>query len=109
MDEEFGLGEATIEHIRQVFATHTEVESVILYGSRAKGNYKVGSDIDLTMKGKLSFSELLDITDALDELPLPYQFDLSVFENISNPDLLAHIERVGVEFYNKEKHANPAK
>jgi len=73
-----------------------------LYGSRAKGNYKVGSDIDLTMQGDgLNFSLLSTIADELDQLPLPYQFDLSIFNNINSPDLVDHIERVGVLFYQK--------
>ncbi len=102
MAKQFGLGQSTIDQIRQVFSAHSEVESVVLYGSRAKGNYKVGSDIDFSMKGEgLEFSLLSSIADELDELPLPYQFDLSIFDNISSPDLVAHIERVGVLFYKR--------
>ena len=48
---------------------HDSIESVIIYGSRAKGNYQVGSDIDLTIKGSiLPFSELMQVEDQIDDL-----------------------------------------
>ncbi|MCP4295860.1 MAG: nucleotidyltransferase domain-containing protein [Proteobacteria bacterium] len=102
MTESFGLGNATIEMIYKLFSNHPEVEKVLIFGSRAKGNQKVGSDIDLTMEGEISFALLSEITDELEQLPLPYQFDLSIYKNIENPDLLAHIERVGKVFYRKK-------
>ncbi len=96
----FGLKELTIEQINNIFSQYPEVEKVILYGSRAKGNYKNGSDIDLTLKGKdLSLSIIHKIDNDLDDLLLPYTFDLSIFKHIDNPDLIDHIKRVGVVFY----------
>jgi len=101
----FGLGEPIIASIRDVFATHPEVEMVVLYGSRAKGNYKVGSDIDLTMKGEaVDFSMLSTISQELYDLPIPYMVDLSIFSNINNPNLVEHIGRVGKVFYSKGEH-----
>lgn len=98
----FGLSEQTIAAVNQVFAMYPEIDSVILYGSRAKGNYKNGSDIDLTLQGeKLDFSLLCCIANELDNLLLPYTFDLSLFKQIDNQDLLEHIERVGITFYQK--------
>lgn len=96
----FGLKSTTIEKICTVFSQHPEVEKVILYGSRAKGNFKNGSDIDLTFKGKdLKLSTLYKIDNELDDLLLPYTFDLSIFSHIDNADLLEHIKRVGIIFY----------
>jgi len=102
---EFGLGESVIALIREVFQAHPEVEEVWLYGSRAKGNYKVGSDIDLTMKGDDVGLPLLSvISQELYDLPIPYTVDLSVFSNINNDALIEHIERAGTVFYCKESH-----
>jgi len=102
---EFGLGESVICHIRHIFRMHPEIESVWLYGSRAKGNYTVGSDIDLTIKGDaVDFSVLSTVSQALYELPIPYTVDLSIFSNINNAALIDHIRRVGQCFYRKEDH-----
>ena len=79
-----------------------EVDNAVLYGSRAKGNFKQGSDIDLTLYGSaLSLKTLLKIESDLDELLLPYKIDLSLFEHIADPDVIDHIRRVGVVFYEK--------
>ena len=100
----FGLKENIIHDIQQVFASFPEVNEVVLYGSRAKGNNKPGSDIDLTMKGEnLNLSVVNTISLRLDDLLLPYTFDLSVYKQISNPDLIDHIARVGIVFYLKQK------
>lgn len=99
----FGLKESTIEKICGVFANHPQVEKVVLYGSRAKGNHKNGSDIDLTLLGgeNLTHRVICSIMNEIDDLLLPYTFDLSVFSDINDPDVIAHIQRVGVVFYEK--------
>ena len=98
----FGLKENIIQEIQNVFSAFPEVDEAVLYGSRAKGNYKLGSDIDLTLKGDtLNLSVLNKISLRLDDLLLPYTFDLSVYRYIDNIDLIEHINRVGVSFYKK--------
>ncbi len=99
----FGLKETTIQKICAVFARYPQVEQAILYGSRAKGNYKNGSDIDLTLRGgaDLTLNEWYRISDELDDLLLPYTIDLSIFSHISDPDVIEHIQRVGRMFYEK--------
>lgn len=98
----YGLKSDVIESIRNIFQNHPEVEKVILYGSRAKGNFKPASDIDLTFVGpSLDQTILNKISWKLDDLLLPYTFDLSIYDQISNSDLLAHIQRVGILFYSK--------
>ena len=73
----FGLKEPVIGRIQAVFASFAEVDEAILYGSRAKGNYKNGSDIDLTFKGKELNQDIIGKIDTeLDDLLLPYMFDL---------------------------------
>ncbi|MCC6300832.1 MAG: nucleotidyltransferase domain-containing protein [Anaerolineales bacterium] len=104
MNLRFGLKETTIQKICAVLNHYPQVEQAILYGSRAKGNYKNGSDIDLTLRGKdLTMSTLYQIMDELDELLLPYTIDLSIFDTIGDPDVIEHIQRVGVTFYDKSE------
>ena len=100
----FGLKETTIQTICDGFAHYPQVAKAMLYGSRAKGNYKNGSDIDLTLHGgvDLTLNVLYRIMDELDDLLLPYTIDLSIFRDISDPDVVDHIQRVGVTFYEKD-------
>ena len=78
------------------------MEQVILHGSRAKGNFKPGSNIDLCLVGTgLTLPSLLRIDTELDDLLLPYKIDLSLRHHIDNPELLAHIQRAGVSFYRR--------
>ena len=100
----FGLKPETIQKICGVLAQHAQVEQAILYGSRAKGNYKNGSDIDLTLKGDANLTRqiLYKIMDELDDLLLPYTIDLSILRDINDADVVDHIRRVGIIFYDKE-------
>lgn len=99
----YGLSDATIGKMNAVFAFFPEVDRVVLYGSRAKGNYKPGSDIDLTMQGAGLTSVLCGtIAERLEELLLPYMIDLSVFAELGHPELQAHIKRVGMVFYQRD-------
>src|SRR3989338_3628484 len=96
---QFGLSLKTIQSIRSIFLKYPQIENVILYGSRAKGNYREGSDIDLVLKApELTTSDLLRIENEIEELMLPYKVDLSLFHQIENSSLLDHIERVGIPF-----------
>ncbi len=98
----FGLSEAHIQSINAVFLKFDNVQKAILYGSRAKGTFRAGSDIDLTLIGTdLNFSTLAKIENELDELNLPYMIDLSNFNQIGNPDLVSHIKRVGKVFFER--------
>lgn len=102
----FGLPDKTLAMIRQIFAGHPSVKTAILYGSRAKGNYENGSDIDLTLIGDALDNHLLGkISGQLEETPMPYQVDLSLLDKIDNPNLREHIERVGVVFYERDDGA----
>lgn len=103
----FGLKDKDITDISAVFSQYENINTVFLHGSRIKGNYKPGSDIDLTIDGNLTFSEQMRLENELDDLLLPYKIDLSVKHKISNPDLLEHIQRVGKMFYQKLKEERP--
>jgi predicted nucleotidyltransferase len=98
----YGLKDEVVEDICKIFRNYPEVERAILYGSRAKGNFKPASDIDLTLEGQsLDLTILNRISWELDDLLLPYTFDLSICHHLNNPDILDHIRRVGLVFYSK--------
>lgn len=100
--DKLGLSQATLDKLGSVFRQHSAIDSVLIYGSRAKGNYRPGSDINLTIKGStLEFAELMQIEDQIDDLYLPYTVDLSQYNQLTNPDLIAHIDRVGIVIYDR--------
>ena len=99
---QYGLSDETIERICGVLARHPSVEKAVLYGSRAKGTFKPGSDIDLSLHGAtITLSEMGDIDSELDDLLLPYTFDLLIFDTLDHVNLKEHIERVGTIFYER--------
>lgn len=99
-----GLNDRTVKKICDVLDRYQKVEQAILYGSRAKGNFRPGSDIDLSLRGdSISFKELSEIYAELDDLYLPYSIDLSVFERLTHDKLKEHIERVGIVLYQRGK------
>ena len=98
----YGLSDSTITKIQHVFVRFAQVDKAVVYGSRAKGNFRPGSDIDLTLFGKeLDQRQCSEIAESLDDLLLPYMIDLSIFEQLSHSDLKEHIERVGKIFYQR--------
>ena len=101
--ERFGLKVDTIDKINAVFAQYSEIEQVLIYGSRAKGDYRKGSDIDLTIMGSsFAYRQLICVETEIDDLLLPYLMDISLFRHIDNPDLIEHIQRVGKIFYQRQ-------
>ena len=95
----YGLPEEAIARIRDVFQSFPAVDRAILYGSRAKGGYKTGSDIDLTLEGvDLTPDSRAKIALKLDDLLLPYEIDLSLRLSLNHPELQEHINRVGLVF-----------
>ncbi len=101
----FGLKQADLDQIRAVFSRYPQVRKALLYGSRAMGNYKTGSDIDIALCGKedLELDILYRIMEDLDNLLLPYTFDLSIFSHISDKDVISHIKRAGCTFYKADR------
>lgn len=103
----YGLNDQTIARLIAVFSACPEIDRVILYGSRAKGNYRPGSDIDLTIVGDaVTPSKCLQIANELDDLLLPYKIDLSLMRQIEDREVIEHINRVGKNFF--ERNASPA-
>lgn len=90
-----GLSQHNITAITNVLLRHPSVNKVWLFGSRAMGTYKQRSDIDLAIDGHLSFEQMHALALDLDELMLPYEFDILALTDINNPQLTHHILRVG--------------
>lgn len=96
------LKEETIHFILSVFKQFPEIEEVIIYGSRANGNYRAGSDIDFTLKGDLPNETIRsNIYQQLENLNTLYLFDVSVYKEIESESLLIYINRIGTVFYTK--------
>ena len=103
-DTEFGLPAEGLSRIRAVLSRCAHIDQAILYGSRAMGRERPGSDIDLTLTGsRLEQADIDRLNWQLDDLLLPWQFDLSIYQHIDNPELRAHIDRVGKVLYQKPK------
>jgi len=95
----FGLSTEIHRKICAVFAGHEAIEKLIIYGSRAMGTFREGSDIDLTVYGENLDYELLSIIiREIEDLNLPYLFDISIYDHIEDPDLRSHIDRIGKVF-----------
>jgi len=99
----YGLDDSTISQIQGVLSEFPEVDRAILYGSRAMGNFRAGSDIDLTLVGgeALNLRVLYRVMDEIDDLLLPYTFDLSILRLINDQQVREHIRRAGVVFYER--------
>jgi predicted nucleotidyltransferase len=106
MNPPHGLPAKTVEQIAGVLAHFPEVQEAVLFGSRAKGTHKPGSDIDLSLAGEtLDWRTVGKIYDTLDDLLLPYRFSLILFDLNTDPDVAAHIARVGIPLFQRE-HAD---
>lgn len=98
----YGLSDTIIEGLREVFKKHANIDEVIIFGSRAKGTYSEGSDIDLALKGNnISFNQLMDIHIQIEDLDLLYKVDLVDYNKYAASSVAAHIDRVGKVFYKK--------
>ena len=98
----YGLTSEDIHAIKEVFSRNAEIEKAILFGSRAKGNYKPSSDIDISLVGaSITLTKLSEIEAELDDLLLPYKIDLSIYHKIENLEFVEHIDRIGIRLYEK--------
>lgn len=98
----FGIYPKSNLEILKIIESCTSIDEVIIYGSRAKGNFKEGSDIDITLKGKVTKEDLLKIWNDLDESYIPYKFDISIYNDLKSEKLIEHINRVGKIFYKRK-------
>lgn len=99
---ELGLRDEQLQEIRSFAQKNPSIDEVIIYGSRAKGNYRPGSDVDLVLKGKnLKLADQLSFWNDLDDSYQPYFFDVAILHQIENESLLEHIKRVGKMIYSR--------
>ena len=99
-DTQHGLMERDRQTLFEIFEKFQEVKSVYLYGSRAKGTYKSGSDIDLAiMNGNVSPKTIRSIKAEIQDSNLPYFVDITDFTTLNHKELAEHIQRMGVPFY----------
>ncbi|HON15322.1 MAG TPA: nucleotidyltransferase domain-containing protein [Spirochaetota bacterium] len=102
-DGKFGLSEKLLKSMEDIFKLKPQVERVLIYGSRAKGNYSKGSDIDITIVApEMNFSEYLRLYSMLEDLEIPYMLDVTKYEMLED-NIKEHIKRVGQEIYNRER------
>ena len=99
MNNEFGLPERTMNELIEYFKSREDIEKVVIYGSRAKGNYRNGSDIDFAVWSDKE--PPLSIALELDELPTPYMFDVTNYKTLTNDKLKNSIDNDGKLFYQR--------
>jgi predicted nucleotidyltransferase len=93
---QYGIPETDLNALISELKKNTEIDEIILFGSRAKGTFRNGSDIDIALKGgNLKLNDILDATLVIDKLLLPYKLDLVIYTRIEEPALIEHINRVG--------------
>lgn len=100
----FGITDNSFERILKTLSEFNEVETALIFGSRSKGNFKKGSDIDISIKGKKSSILLaMNISGRLNESePIPYFIDIVDYNSINNIKLKKHLDRVGKVFYERK-------
>lgn len=105
----FGIYQNSYLELQRIFQKCEKIEKVIIYGSRVKGNFKEGSDIDLTLIGNLDYNNLLQLKTEFDDSTIPYKIDISIFSNLKSKSLIDHITRLGQNFYEKTEIIQPDK
>lgn len=100
---EFGLRQQDLDEIVRILQRFSVVEEAIIFGSRAKGNYKKGSDIDIAIKGQDIDHQIVSSLSFLlnEESATPYYFDIVHFEKVTEKELIDHINRVGICIYSR--------
>nr|WP_288836357.1 nucleotidyltransferase domain-containing protein [uncultured Flavobacterium sp.] len=98
----FGIYPKSCQEILMIFEDCLSIDEVVIYGSRAKGNYKEGSDIDITLKGEVTKEDLNKLWHKLDDSFIPYKFDISIYKDLKSESLIEHIQRVGKTFYKRK-------
>ncbi|MEO5369420.1 MAG: nucleotidyltransferase domain-containing protein [Magnetococcus sp. DMHC-1] len=99
-----GLSQRELAWMQAVFRGIPEIRAVVVFGSRAKGNYRPQSDVDLVLVGVADELRAETVADALDQLPMPCKFDVKAGDSIRYPPLLEQIRRVGVTIYQREEN-----
>lgn len=97
----FGIYPKSYNEIIRIIERYPSIEKVVIYGSRAKGTQREGSDIDFTLFGNIPDKDLSGLRLDLDDSYIPYLFDISIYDKLQSESLKEHIDRVGKIFYKK--------
>lgn len=107
LQETYGLEPGQLDQVISILQCNRKIDKVVLFGSRAKGNFQNGSDVDLALFGEqLHLNDLLNISLEIDELLLPNKFDFIIYSRIQEQALVEHINRVGIVLF--ERNADVA-
>lgn len=99
-DLKYGIPVADFKNVITILKENVKIDHAILFGSRAKGTYSNGSDVDIALLGKdLKLNDILQISEEIEQLFLPWKFDLIIFNRIKEQALIEHINRVGIELF----------
>ena len=93
----YGLTERSYQKIKEVINKYSDYEFIV-FGSRARGDYKNGSDLDLAVKGEIDEKNYYAILNSFDLLDIPYMIDIVFISKIKKKELLDAIQRDGVKF-----------
>jgi predicted nucleotidyltransferase len=100
---QYGIPESDLGALVSELIKNDKIKEIILFGSRAKGTFKNGSDIDIALKGSnLKLKDILDASLAIDKLLLPYKLDLVIYDRVKEPALIDHIKRIGIVLFRKD-------
>jgi len=100
---DFGLPAKILTEIKEVLHMYPGINSAKIFGSRAKGNHKRYSDVDIALYAEADQNLTANVKDALDDLDAIYNFDVILYNEITNEDIKSHIDRIGVEFFIKRR------
>jgi len=98
----YGLPGTDIDNVISILQRNPKVNKIVLFGSRAKGSFTNGSDVDIALMGQeLSLNDILDVSIEIEKLSLPYKFDIIIYERVKEKALTEHINRVGIVLYQR--------
>jgi len=101
-EPKYGLLESDIIHVVSTLQQNRKIAKIVLFGSRAKGTYHAGSDVDIALFGDdLGLNDILDLSVEIEKLSMPYKFDLIIHSRIKEITLLDHIKRVGMILFER--------
>ena len=98
----FGIYPKSYQEIQNIIENCISIQEVVIYGSRAKGNPREGSDIDITILGAPNKADISKLWQDLDDSYIPYKFDISIYNDLKSDSLKEHIERVGKTFFKRK-------
>ena len=97
--DRFGLTEKQLQLVTEAIGHFDGIREALVFGSRAMGNHKLGSDVDIAIKGRNVAMELSSLLN--EELPLPHYFDVVHYGSLDSESLIRHIDEEGIVFFTR--------